>query len=218
MMHALRPGLTYGAVGNRLVFMDAEANRYFLLPEKAEAAFRNLGQGNELPTGLRALFFPTTGRTVADTQTRAPVAVRAVPVGSDAFDWPETATSRYRTGRALWSRFRTEQRLRLQKLSSMLHGLDRKIDGLADDAWKRDIAMQIVRGYQEARVWRHARDRCLSESISLFEQLTAAGCRARLVFGVSLKPFAAHSWVQWGETVLNDHRDHARGYAPVFVL
>lgn len=217
MANALRFGLSFGAVGDRLVFMDTTADRYFLLPEEKEAEFRSVGEHDEPPREILSLFAPREAHG-PENQAWPPVPSSSTPVARDALDWSGSDNAPIRTGRAVLSRFTTEQRLRLQKLPILLRRLERKVVGLTGDAWNAPIASQIVRSFQEARIWRHARDRCLSESIALFEQLATRGCRAKLVFGVSLKPFAAHSWVQWGETVLNDHRDHARGYAPVFVL
>ena len=47
--------------------------------------------------------------------------------------------------------------------------------------------------------------------------LFARGCRSTLVFGVTM-PFAAHCWVQVGETVLTDPLDIVLHYQPIFAI
>jgi hypothetical protein len=59
------------------------------------------------------------------------------------------------------------------------------------------------------------RDKCLFDSLALLEFLAAAGMHPHWVIGVKTHPFAAHSWVQSGRLVLNDHHEHVRGYRPI---
>ena len=44
------------------------------------------------------------------------------------------------------------------------------------------------------------------------------GLPADFVIGVSLHPFAAHSWVQWGTVLVNDQLDAVRHFTPILVL
>ncbi|RZI56887.1 MAG: lasso peptide biosynthesis B2 protein [Rubrivivax sp.] len=63
-----------------------------------------------------------------------------------------------------------------------------------------------------------ARDRCLHDSLALTMFLASEGHRARWVIGVKLSPFGAHSWVQYGRTVLNDQHDYVRAFRPILVV
>jgi hypothetical protein len=63
-----------------------------------------------------------------------------------------------------------------------------------------------------------ARDRCLHDSLALVDFLAAEGMFPRWVIGVQTQPFGAHSWVQSGETVLNDHPDRVRRFRPILVV
>jgi hypothetical protein len=62
------------------------------------------------------------------------------------------------------------------------------------------------------------RDRCLHDSLTLVGFLAAAGIFPRWVIGVQTRPFGAHSWVQSGATVLNDHADRVRRFRPILVV
>jgi hypothetical protein len=59
------------------------------------------------------------------------------------------------------------------------------------------------------------RDKCLFDSLALLEFLAAEDMHPQWVIGVKTHPFAAHSWVQSGPLVLNDHHEHVRLYRPI---
>ena len=63
-----------------------------------------------------------------------------------------------------------------------------------------------------------ARDQCLRDSLALMSFLASMGLRARWIIGVRTRPFGAHSWVQIGDLVLNDHHEHVRAYQPILVV
>ena len=47
--------------------------------------------------------------------------------------------------------------------------------------------------------------------------LIGLGIEANLVLGVRRKPWAAHAWVQAGNTVLSDYCDIVRPFTPILV-
>jgi hypothetical protein len=59
------------------------------------------------------------------------------------------------------------------------------------------------------------RDKCLFDSLALIEFLAAEDMHPHWVIGVKTHPFTAHSWVQSGPLVLNDHHEHVRIYSPI---
>lgn len=56
---------------------------------------------------------------------------------------------------------------------------------------------------------------CLFDSLALAHFLLAEGLSISLVFGVRVRPFGAHCWVEWGDHVLNDRGGHARFYQEI---
>ncbi len=60
-------------------------------------------------------------------------------------------------------------------------------------------------------------NRCLSRSIALVQRLAQLGCAAHLVMAVRAAPFAAHSWVQVDDIVLNDTPEEVSRYSPIFL-
>jgi hypothetical protein len=63
-----------------------------------------------------------------------------------------------------------------------------------------------------------SRDRCLPQSIAITRHLRRRSIPAILVLGVSGRPFAAHSWVQVEDMVINDTVDHASRFTPILSL
>lgn len=63
-----------------------------------------------------------------------------------------------------------------------------------------------------------ARAQCLLDSLALIEFLARSGFAARWVVGVRTGPFAAHSWVQSGHSVLNDQHEYVRQFRPIHVV
>ncbi|MBV8034509.1 MAG: lasso peptide biosynthesis B2 protein [Pelomonas sp.] len=63
-----------------------------------------------------------------------------------------------------------------------------------------------------------AHDQCLHDSLTLIRFLAKQGVFARWVIGVRTRPFGAHSWVQSGNTVLNDVHENVRAYTPIMVV
>lgn len=63
-----------------------------------------------------------------------------------------------------------------------------------------------------------ARDQCLRDSLALMAYLAPLGLRAHWIIGVRTRPFGAHSWVQSGDLVLNDHHEHVLAYQPILIV
>lgn len=63
-----------------------------------------------------------------------------------------------------------------------------------------------------------AKDQCLLDSLCFIEFLAHFRMYPTWVIGVKSKPFAAHSWVQQSETVLNDSAERVRQFVPIFAV
>lgn len=62
-----------------------------------------------------------------------------------------------------------------------------------------------------------ARDQCLFDSLALLNFLAGKRLFPRWVVGVKTSPFRAHSWVQSGDTVLNDQHENVRRFRSILV-
>ena len=78
--------------------------------------------------------------------------------------------------------------------------------------------MALVSRFQRARSFVPIKPICLQDSLALREWLARRGAGAALVLGVRLDPFAAHSWIQLGDMVLNDSADRVSAYTPILAV
>ncbi|NCT81615.1 MAG: lasso peptide biosynthesis B2 protein [Comamonadaceae bacterium] len=63
-----------------------------------------------------------------------------------------------------------------------------------------------------------AHEQCLRDSLTLIRFLASEHLYPQWVIGVRTRPFAAHSWVQEGDLVLNDLHETVRRYKPILVV
>lgn len=63
-----------------------------------------------------------------------------------------------------------------------------------------------------------ARDQCLFDSLVLINFLAGKGLFPRWIVGVKASPFRAHSWVQWGDLVLNDQHQNVQRFKPILIV
>jgi hypothetical protein len=66
--------------------------------------------------------------------------------------------------------------------------------------------------------WLPVSGQCLVRSFLLMRFIRRSGADARWVFGVRTWPFGAHCWVQAEDTVLDDHAGMLSAYAPVMAV
>ena len=60
-------------------------------------------------------------------------------------------------------------------------------------------------------------DACLFNSLALLDFLALHGLYPKLVFGVAMRPFQAHCWVQHEDTVLGDTLERISQFTPIMV-
>ena len=79
--------------------------------------------------------------------------------------------------------------------------------------------MERLASFLWLRIWCYtARQRCLFDSLVLTVYLTKAKIPCTFVIGVASKPFLAHSWVQIGDSVLNDTAEHTQNFKTILSI
>lgn len=63
-----------------------------------------------------------------------------------------------------------------------------------------------------------AHNACLRNSLTLLEFLACYGIYPAWVFGVKVRPFGAHAWVQHGRVVFTDPLEQVRLYTPIMAV
>jgi Transglutaminase-like superfamily len=72
--------------------------------------------------------------------------------------------------------------------------------------------------YSRLRVIATGPAQCLFDSLALKLFLATYGVFPDWIFGVRLNPFAAHCWLQLGDTVVNDSLDSVRWFTPIMAV
>lgn len=103
---------------------------------------------------------------------------------------------------------------RRNKLSVLLEWLRQGQSSIhRKHAVKWDNARRQLASFLWLRTWCYtARQRCLFDSLVLSVYLTKGMVPCTFVIGVAARPFLAHSWVQIGESVVNDTAEHAQSF------
>ena len=79
----------------------------------------------------------------------------------------------------------------------------------------KEIADRLA-SFFRLRPWCYtAQRRCMFDSLVLSTYLTRGMVPCTFVIGVATKPFLAHSWVQIGDSVLNDTAEHVQSFKPI---
>jgi hypothetical protein len=216
---ALRAGISFCDVSDRLLFLDVVADRYFCLGEKAERAFRRMIGRHELdPEEMRALAGLLRSSILAEADG-AGVPTAFSPIGNPTASLLDLSAQRAdlrQVVAALSALASARLSLRFGRLQSVLRKLaEAKPPPSAVPAMAPESMQEVAVAFERtARIVR-SHDQCLPRSVAVARRLAALGQPADLVIGVRLRPFAAHSWVQAGTWLVNDRIDTVRTYTPI---
>jgi hypothetical protein len=109
--------------------------------------------------------------------------------------------------------------LRFRSLNAVLCSLARqKSRAICQPATAPGSAQAVAGAFDWSACLVRSHDRCLPRSIAVARRLAKLGIAADLVNGVSLYPFAAHSWVQCGTALVNDRPDGVRHFMPILSI
>lgn len=216
MGFALRPGISFCDVSGRLLFLDVVADRYFCLRPESEAVFRQIMAGgvssSEIPGGLSR-----SGMLIETEDAQTPQAFRLrCEAQASLLDGQSERIRTVELITALWHLRSSRRALRRGKLALLLGRLARAKARLASVSPAPSQALRpLATTFEQTARLTRSHDQCLTRSIALTRQCLAMGLPVDLVIGVRLRPFTAHSWVQAGPWLVNDHLDAVRTYAPI---
>lgn len=209
-------GVSYCEVGDRLVFLDTIADRYFCLNAEAEAEFRKLASaGNPAPErgplkGTRPLIgmCEVQPRRCAETHS----------IRQCLLDRPPVAADLLATTRAIVRLQQARLRFTLLGLASAFASFTEAKRRSAARSASADNLAAVLAGFRAAERMLSIHDLCLSHSYAIARHLLSRGIDAELILGVRIGPFAAHCWVQHRACLVNDRLDTVRTFTPILVL
>ncbi|MBN6150771.1 lasso peptide biosynthesis B2 protein [Xanthomonas sp. AmX2] len=221
--YAMRNGLSFCRVGEHLVFLDIDNDRYFRLPQAMERALLAHLDGDG-PADLDISGLIASNVLVDDTpgiEERPSIE----PAARSAMEAP-TPSRRLRPSEllevfaiVLYTRFQ----LKSSTLRTVLAGLapDRRSSAsrvmLPSESVEPRLS-EVAAAFRRARPYVPLQMRCLLDSVAMAKFLRRRRLDAHVVFGVALDPFSAHCWVQAGDLVLNDTVGNVSSHTPLRVV
>jgi len=208
----IRPGLHFCRFDSDYVLLDLPADRYFLVEGDIAQAFARFLEGSSNATDQDVL---REQQLICPTRISGTTSVAMPPTAAASLiDRPFPKASLLDTLLAMQYQRRARTDLRRQSIGEIVRLLGEPTRSRPARHGQPPY-LRTAAAFQRARRYVSATDQCLARGIGLRRMLTGQGCEARLVFGVTL-PFAAHCWVQIGETVLTDPLDVVLHYKPIF--
>lgn len=221
MGFTLRDGVSFCHVGDRIIFLDIHADRYFCLSRDAEHSFLALVEGGGPPpvgAHVQGLLARGLLTATAVSNTPAPCSGIRMPQAS-ILDLSLPPPGIAATTGALSCLAAMRLRLRFAGLGRTLSWLSARKERLPTLATSRgERAERIVAGFIAAAHFASQIDNCLAHSLAVASTMIATGMRPDVVLGVQLGPFSAHCWVQYGGRLVNDRFDMVRTFTPILVL
>jgi len=161
-------------------------------------------------------------RSVAEAREKPPILYG--PSRADrALDGNYSSSIRLRPNHVLiflWSLLSTAFALRFRPLQSTLSALAvRRIPAANARECSIERAGDLIAIFRRLRSVTFATHRrCLLHAITLTKFLAHFGIQASFVMGVKVEPWAAHSWVELGDYVLDGTPEQARFYHRILVI
>ncbi|WP_034161478.1 lasso peptide biosynthesis B2 protein [Sphingomonas sp. ERG5] len=219
MSYALRAGLSFCRVEERLLFLDLIVDRYFCLSTEAERAFFRLYRAEPLDAADQARLARLIAAGLIVDSGRAMIAPcpAAPPVTYSLIDAPTAERRVAGCAAALLSLSLARIELRIAGMARALARISRRKHRLRRDACFERVA-RVAAAFEAANALVSAHDRCLPRSLAVAHRLIDVGAAPDLVLGVKLAPFRAHAWIQCGEALVNERLEVVRQFTPILVL
>lgn len=216
-------------VGETVIFMDPQANSYgavtgeqmYLLgavvngwPAQAPAGYDE--GARDLAEQLVEQGILTSDAAIGKSASPVELPSSAMPVAVGLDLWEER-TIRWRdivTFLSAW--WRASLSLRWRGVQKTLAGIEARKLKHADATFDVRKTIELVCVFRRLRCYCVVlRERCLLRSLVLTNFLASYGVFPTFFMGVRLQPWAAHSWVQQNELMLDETPDKTRDYTPV---
>ncbi|HEY4213684.1 MAG TPA: lasso peptide biosynthesis B2 protein [Steroidobacteraceae bacterium] len=222
------------------VLLDLKANRYFALGEAAARALSDLvaedpwaaTEENSSAGAASAQARSAVARGLMEAQlfqehsagTRdfspAHLHVRGPLYGIDDRITAPARVRAHHIRHFAWHLWRARRSLRHSSLQAIAYEVHRARHGTTVlDAAALDALTTLVTVFRCIRPYSFtAQDQCLLHALTLVRFLGSYGFFPSWVIGVRLRPWAAHSWVQQGELLLDATPDMVRAYSPIVAI
>jgi hypothetical protein len=216
------------------VLLDLRADRYHGLDREQARALSVLVEGWPFTANASEIDVPTATQFASDlalqglltqdaahgksaTPVQLPLAeARLHEWNSD--DWPVIRTAH--VWKMMVAYVRAVISLRFHSFGRTVHRVERrKASRVSGKTSGLGAIRELTHVFMALRPFFYtASNQCLLDSLVLIEFLALHGQFPNWVIGVTISPFAAHSWVQVERYVLGVSPEHARFFTPILVI
>jgi hypothetical protein len=213
----LRDGVSFCRIGERHLFFDVHADRYFGLTDPLDRSFADM-TAQDVPEAGDAELLLRTGLVIRAREDVRPKPCIHATVAPERVIAAATRSSPRTIAGVLARRLLWSHRVKHRSLSDNLDALTRRRDRLSSSQTDPAPLARRVRGYSDAALLWSESGRCLATSMALMDDLTRLGYRVKLVFAVRLDPFFAHCWVEWQAMPICPDPDALRALTPIRIV
>lgn len=216
----LRPGLTFCEIQHHFIFMDYEADRYFSLTGPARDSLQKLLKSSNVGLTEQEIAPLRAAGIIGHGEGAKPLTpCQHVPAERSIFDQEDGASRMAAQIPEIIIRLAAMRRtLKRQGLPTTLRRLKEAAPLPVVPGSSAADMRRLCAAYESSRRYYLPVDHCLIRALALYRHAQQRGHDARLVFGVQLHPFSAHSWVEQDDLILDDRVDHVRRFKPILVL
>ena len=216
MTWKLSPGVGFCQVGDDLVFLDLQRDRYFRLAGRDRLMFDAAGEAAlDDPAALTRL--QAAGLvTASDAMDRIEPAFADVP-DRDIHMLSPVQPSLSGVVQALGGLLWAQRAVASRRIAQTIAAIGRRKTAIGPGG-AQISSTQIALHFEASRAFAPIARRCLIDSLALMRLCLARGASPTLVFGVKTDPFAAHCWLQHEGRILTCASDDALGFTPILVV
>lgn len=222
MFYALRDDVSFCVVEGKSIFLDIDRDRYFGLGPDAELAFQRLIANVPLFASDRLELEKLRSKGILaghGNDLPPPQPMRARKLAASIWENAEPGMTLRSAPSLTISLLQTELWLRKRPLKDAIEVVTRLRNRVIVRPDECDDGLtECVRAFASSAFLFSTHNQCLWRSIALASFLARMGLTAELVFGVRLRPFAAHCWVQRQDQLLNDSLDRVANFTPIRVI
>ncbi|ESQ79308.1 lasso peptide biosynthesis B2 protein [Asticcacaulis sp. YBE204] len=215
-MHlTLPPHISACRIAGRSLILDLRTNRYLALPPDLDTSFQAVFDGLT-PSERDAERLCLLGLTVR-RKTETPPRLTTYPAPRADLDLAGVTPTLSSVLDAIASQVRATHALKRRGLEAAILRLH-QVKRARNPKGGHRVLCEFAASAQLSGRFIDRHNRCLENSLAFTTRCRRQGLAADLILGVKMGPFAAHAWVQSGETVLNDRLDQVRHFTPILVV
>ncbi len=217
--YSLRADIAFCVANRRVVFLNLATARYFALSPTLDAAFQRTMQSEMAePTDIAQLV--EAGLMSQDFQPRRSHSAPNLPTPTRDIPCVTRSNTKRLLAHCILAQLMAARRLRRRTLIDTVRWICQRRTLLSDriSANSEGQWPKIAGAFLATHMLRINSDHCLTSSLAALDVGLSLSADAQLVFGVYPSPFSAHSWLQAGDTVLNDRVEYVRTFTPIMAV